>query len=91
MSEHNLIAARFVLTEHAREMIAEREIAREWIEHALLHPQWLELDRVDLELRHALVRIPEFGGRILRVVYNETTVPPRTVTAYFDRTQRNRT
>jgi hypothetical protein len=49
-----------------------------------------EPDREDPELRHALARIPEYGDRVLRVVYNQTTVPWRIITVYFDRTQRNR-
>jgi hypothetical protein len=41
------------------------------------------------ELRHALAHIPEYGGRVLRVVYNRTTIPWRIVTAYFDRKERS--
>lgn len=56
----------------------------------LAQPQRVEQDREDSELRHALARIPEYGDRVLRVVYNETTVPWRIITVYFDRTQRNK-
>jgi len=31
-------------------------------------------------------RIPEFGNRVLSVVYNLTKEPPPIVTVYFDRT-----
>jgi hypothetical protein len=36
-------------------------------------------------LTHALRAIPEFGGRVLRVIYNRTKQPPNVVTAFFDR------
>jgi hypothetical protein len=32
----------------------------------------------------------EHGGRVLRVVYNGSVKPVRVVTAFFDRTQRNK-
>lgn len=47
-------------------------------------------DNSDKELRHALGRIAECGDRVLRVIYNDTTTPWRIVTAYFDRTMRNK-
>ncbi len=36
-------------------------------------------------LIHALRAIPEFGDRVLRVIYNRTRQPPHVVTAFFDR------
>ncbi len=78
------------LTIHAQQVIAAREIQLEWVARVLAEPQRTELDREDPELRHALACIPEYGDRVLRVVYNETTVPWRIITVYFDRTQRNR-
>lgn len=36
------------------------------------------------DLVHALRPIPERGFRVLRVIYNETAVPIRVLTAYFD-------
>lgn len=80
----------FVLTEHAEQAIAKRKIPLEWIERVLTTPQRTEPDRNDPQLRHALGRVPEHEGRVLRVVYNETTVPWRIVTIYFDRNQRKR-
>ncbi len=80
----------FVLSRHALAMVVERDIDISWIERALRHPERVEADSRDRELRHALAPIPERDGRVLRVVYNETTVPWRIVTAYFDRTQRNK-
>jgi hypothetical protein len=75
----------FILTAHAEAVVAERGIAVEWIAVTLSEPESVIVDRDDLELSHALRRIPEFGGRTLRVVFNQTSVPKRVVTAYFDR------
>ena len=76
----------FILTAHAEAVVAERGIAIEWIAVTLGEPESVIADSDDPELYHALRRIPEFGGRILRVVFNQTSVRKRIVTAYFDRT-----
>ena len=78
------------MTAHAAKVIAEHEIPMAWVARVLAHPEKTEPDRDDPTLRHALARIPEHEQRVLRVVYNETTEPSLIVTAYFDRTQRNR-
>ena len=75
----------YVLTAHATLVISARGIGPGWIALVLEAPELLEADRADPELRHALRRIPERGNRMLRVVYNEASDPPRIVTAYFDR------
>jgi len=76
----------FILTAHAEVVVVERGISIEWIEVTLREPDSFIPDRDDPELFHAMRRIPEFGGRILRVVYNRASTPKRVVTAYFDRT-----
>ncbi len=76
----------FILTAHAEKVLVERGIALEWVEGALHSPDELIPDREDPHLSHALRRIPEFGNRILRVVFNKASSPTRVVTAYFDRT-----
>ena len=76
----------FTLTAHAQRVLSERGIAVEWVEETLLGPDEVVPDRDDPELAHALRRIPEFGNRILRVVFNQASRPTRVVTAYFDRT-----
>ena len=80
----------FELTAHARHVMAERGISIEWVVQALQHPDRTEPHPGDPELRSALARIAEFDGRVLRVVYNDHTIPWRIVTVYFDRSQRNR-
>ncbi len=83
-------ASRPSYTAHAVTVMAERRIPREWAERVLLQPDWEEPDRTDPALRHALGRIEEYDGRVLRVIDNATVIPPRIVTAYFDRSMRNR-
>lgn len=78
------------VTVHAAKVISEREIPKEWIVRVLSHPTKTDSDRTDPELRHALAAIPEFGDRVLRVIYNHTTNPWLIVSVYFDRTQRGR-
>jgi hypothetical protein len=74
-----------MLTEHARDALAKRDIPIAWVERALQAPDATERDRVDPELEHSLVRIPELQGRVLRVVVNVTVVPKRVVTLFIDR------
>jgi len=56
----------------------------------LEHPQRVESDKVDPAVKHAIGSIAEYGGRTLRVVYDDTVDPVRIVTAYFDRTLRDK-
>lgn len=80
----------FELTIHAEVAIRERGIPLEWIERVLVWPLRREADPHDPALLHALGKIPEHGGRVLRVVYNKEAIPWRIVTAYFDRRESNR-
>lgn len=76
----------FELTTHARHVAREREIALDWIERALDHP-----DRVETPpdgTTHYLRSIDEFEGRMLRVVVNAVASPLRVVTVFFDRRER---
>ncbi len=43
-----------------------------------------------MTLTHALRAIPEFGDRVLRVIYNRTKHPPHIVTAFFDRSMKGK-
>ena len=79
--------ASYTLTAHAGFVLGERDIPMAWVSRALEHPERTEPDRTDSALIHALGRIPEFGNRILRVIYNDTMVPKRIVTASFERIQ----
>lgn len=81
---------RFIYTQHAQHVMEERGIEREWVERAVRFPEATLRDARDLQLTHALRRIPEHGSRVLRVVYNHRVDPKRVVTAYFDRTVRGK-
>ena len=82
--------AAFVLSAHAEAVIKNRLIERAWLEQVLEHPQRVESDRGDPALKHAIGSIAAHDGRILRVVSNDTVDPMRIVTAYFDRTLRDK-
>jgi hypothetical protein len=73
------------LTQHAKEMISERNIQSSWLEQVLESPELVEPDPDDPELTHHVGRINENGNRALRVVFNQSISPIRIVTAYFDR------
>ena len=81
---------KYLLSAHAETVIAERSILIAWVEGVLTSPEKTEPDKEDPQLTHALGRIPEHGGRVLRVVYNGVIEPVTIVTVYFDRTQRNK-
>ena len=75
----------YELTANARDSLEKRHIALTWVERAFDAPEATEADPVDPDLEHRLARIPEWGNRVLRVIINGRAVPPRIVTAFFDR------
>ena len=75
----------YVLTEHARDALEKRQIRLDWVERALTAPEATEVDPVDPDLEHRLVRIPEFDNRVLRVIVNGKKTPLHIGTAFFDR------
>ncbi|MGA2659514.1 MAG: DUF4258 domain-containing protein [Verrucomicrobiota bacterium] len=76
---------KYQLTQHARTVVAERNIRVEWMERALTRPTLTEPSATDATLESRFVRIPEHGDRVLRVVVNKQAVPERVVSVYFDR------
>jgi len=80
----------YQLTEHASIVIMERGIHPNWIEKAIQQPDWTEPDLFDNSLTCAFVAIPEFGGRMLRIVFDDSVEPKRVITVYFDRNARRR-
>jgi Domain of unknown function (DUF4258) len=80
----------YELTQHARDVIEEREIRLEWMERVLINPALTEPAESDLALENRFGRITEFGNRVLRVVVNTTVVPERVVSVYFDRRMKDR-
>ena len=81
----------YELSDHAIDVLAEREIATAWVVGVLAAPERTERDRSDPDLLHALGRIAERDNRVLSAVYNASMRPPRIVTVYFDRRQRGKT
>ncbi len=77
-------------TQHALFTLKERGIPVEWVERAVNQPEKIEPDATDPDLRHALCRIPEFGNRVLRVVFADEIEHIRIITVYFDRKMRNK-
>jgi Domain of unknown function (DUF4258) len=80
----------FVLTKHAITTTAERNIKLEWIERTLRYPARVDLDERDASLHHALLPISENDNRVLRVVFDRDGTPFRVITAFFDRSLRNK-
>lgn len=73
-------------TKHAEAMLAEREIAREWVERTIEAPDATEPDPQQPDAVRAFRSIPENGGRVLRVVYvRGADDTARVLTAFFDR------
>jgi len=78
------------LTEHAKDVIAERSIQVDWIEQVLDRPELVEPDSYDPHLTHYVGRIQQYGNRALRVVLNIQATPVRIVTVFFDRKMKGR-
>ena len=80
----------YELTQHARNVLAERNIPIEWLERALREPELKMPDPTDATLERRYRKIPEHENRVLRVVVNTTVVPERVVSVYFDRTMKGK-
>ena len=75
----------FELTKHAQKALDEREIPVEWLERTLAKPELTLPDPDDAAVERRFRRIPEFGGRVLRVAVNTKVEPNRVVSVFFDR------
>jgi uncharacterized DUF497 family protein len=80
----------YELTQHARDVLAERHISVEWLERALRDPELTRPDPTDATVERRYRRIPEHGDRVLRVVVNTMVAPERVVSVYFDRTMKGK-
>jgi len=76
---------KFELTNHAQKALDEREIPVEWLERALAAPELVLPDPNDATVERRFRRIPEFGGRVLRVAVNTAVEPNRVLSVFFDR------
>ena len=73
------------LTKHAQKVLDEREIRVEWLERTLSAPELVLPDPDAAAVERRFRRIPELGGRVLRVVVNTAVEPNRVVSVFFDR------
>ncbi len=78
-----------ILTRHAETKMAERGLRSAWVEQTVRSPAWTESEPRDPSAERRFAPIPEFGGRILRVVCVETENAIRVITATFDRGARS--
>ena len=76
---------KYELTKHAKKVLDERGIKIEWMERTLSEPELVQPDPDDATVERRFRRIPEFGGRVLRVAVNSTVEPERVVSVFFDR------
>jgi hypothetical protein len=76
---------KFELTRHAKRALAERGIPIAWVERTLASPELRLPDPDDATVERRYRRIPEFGGRVLRVAVNTAVEPNRVVSVFFDR------
>ena len=60
----------------------------EWVESTVVEPALLTPDPNDPKVERFFRRIPEHGGRILRVAVNTRVAPWRVVSVFFDRSKR---
>ncbi|AMJ62401.1 DUF4258 domain-containing protein [Bosea sp. PAMC 26642] len=80
--------ATFTYTFHAEVMLQEREIARAWVEQAILQPDAIEQDPKHADRLRAFRAVPERDGRVLRVVYVRSDTAYRVITLFLDRGRR---
>jgi hypothetical protein len=75
--------AGYEFSEHAYDMLTERNIREDWVRSTMENPQRTEA-KEDGTI-HDIRPIGEFGGRYLRVVVDPAVVPKKIVTIFLDR------
>ncbi len=73
----------YEFSEHAQDMLKERNIQESWVKRTLKKPDKKEV-KEDGTI-HYIKSIEEYGGRYLRVVLNPYVDPPKIVTLFFNR------
>jgi Domain of unknown function (DUF4258) len=74
---------------HALGQIADRRLDLAWVERVAFQPDWSEPDPQPGVTRH-YGTVPEFGGRVLRVVVADRGDERHILTVHFDRGARRR-
>lgn len=77
----------YEFSEHAFDMLKERNIKEAWVKLAMEIPEKREGHG---GIVHYVRAIEEYGGRYLRVVVNSDVKPQRIVTLFFDRRLRRK-
>jgi hypothetical protein len=80
----------YELTQHARDVLQERQIHVEWMERVIARPALVQPRPPDPALESRLAKIPEYGDQVLRVVVNKAVVPERVASVCFDRTMKGK-
>ena len=73
----------YEFSEHAYDMLRERNIQEAWVKLAMENPEQKELKNDGMV--NYIRSIEQYGGRYLRVVVNPAVKPQRIVTVFFDR------
>ena len=79
------MSKQIVYTDHAKTVLAERNLHPTWVERILREPQWTEPDRLDSAVVRYFGAVPERGGRYLRIAAVETPEYFRIVSVFLDR------
>ena len=79
-----------VFTRHAEDMLVERRIDRQWVRLTIDDPYKIETDPNRAGVLRAFRKIPENGGRTLRVAYVPDGESLRILTVFFDRTRQKK-
>jgi Domain of unknown function (DUF4258) len=77
------------MRKHALDQIGDRRLDPAWVERVALSPDWSEPDPQPGVTRH-YGAVPEFGGRVLRVVAADRGDERHVLTVHFDRGARRR-
>ena len=75
----------YELTAHALAKVTLERIPLDWVQRVIEGPTERAPEPEDANVTRAWARIPEYGDRVLRVVYNHATAPYRIVTVTWDR------
>ena len=72
-----------IQTQHFKDMLSERNIRIKWVDETLEMPDNTE-EHEDGTV-HFLKKVQERDNRWLRVIVNNTSLPKKLITAFFDR------
>ena len=73
----------YVISNHAKSMIQERNLDEDWLWRALRSPD--EISRGKDGNLHVFKEIPEKNNKYIHLIINDENTPHRIVTIFFDR------